>query len=34
MMEKEIITLISRVIELSGGIILVIGLLTATLRYL
>jgi uncharacterized membrane protein len=34
MMEKEIIALISRVIELSGVIILVIGLLTATLRYL
>ncbi len=33
MLEKEIIAIISRVIELSGVIILVLGLLTATLRF-
>jgi hypothetical protein len=34
MLEKEIVTVISRVIELSGVIILVLGLLTATLRFI
>jgi uncharacterized membrane protein len=34
MFEKEIVAVISRVIELSGVIILVLGLLAATLRFL
>lgn len=34
MFEKETIAIISRVIEFSGVVILVIGLLTATSRYL
>ncbi len=34
MLEKEIVTIISRVIELSGVIIIVIGLLIATLKFL
>ena len=33
MSEKEIIAIISRVIELSGVIILVLGLVAATIRY-
>ncbi len=34
MVEKEIVALVSRVIEFSGVVILVLGLLTATARYL